>query len=651
MIQLCTEKEVRDMKKYVKLFFSLMVCFTLSFSLYSVVSALEEPTVTDNSETVVEEIPEDSTLTDEPEETTEITTPEETDPSTEQTTAFSEEENNNEEEATTEEDTDEVEESSIPTGTGTPVVSGQDYDVSKSKTATELDENYQTRVTLSLPSAETTPVTDIVFVLDRSSSTTNKGVRDSINSMLNELVGITDTSDAEIRVGVVGFDYQAYVLQDLTELNSNTISSIQKSVTDQTVSGTNIQAGIQAGSSMLAADTAVPNSNKYLILVTDGISHAWNDASGNPTTVWAQGMSDFLVVQNGANSYLYFDTTKSDFNDVYNLSSTDSQLNSGYEVPVYNADGTEVVADDLTENQYIKIDEYDQYLTGTEKGVYTAAHAYADVASTYNCITVYWRNSDYPIATQFMDWTASGNAGNSVGYNIDSIDVTEAFQNIKRELLYAVDAGSVVEDYMGYVKGEYNFDFVNDASAMNIQVGNESYEAVQINDNTYGFKPYEDGEYGFVLEYIAGEGAKEHFVWRINEPISNLARVSLTYTLKLTNPKIEAGTYGQYDANGSLGYDGLYTNNSATLYPVDTNGQPGEAEEFTKPTVSYTVEEEPKEPTKPEEEKPEKPDKKDPEKNKGADTATQTNMGLMLSLASMAVSGAFILVILQKKRA
>ena len=74
MIQLCTEKEVRD-----------MVCFTLSFSLYSVVSALEEPTVTDNSETVVEEIPEDSTLTDEPEETTEITTPEETDPSTEQT--------------------------------------------------------------------------------------------------------------------------------------------------------------------------------------------------------------------------------------------------------------------------------------------------------------------------------------------------------------------------------------------------------------------------------------------------------------------------------------------------------------------------------------------------------------------------------------
>lgn len=50
MIRLCTEKEVRDMKKYVKLFFTLMVCFTLSFSLYSVVSAQEKPTVTDDSE-------------------------------------------------------------------------------------------------------------------------------------------------------------------------------------------------------------------------------------------------------------------------------------------------------------------------------------------------------------------------------------------------------------------------------------------------------------------------------------------------------------------------------------------------------------------------------------------------------------------------
>lgn len=44
------------------------------------------------------------------------------------------------------------------------------------------------------------------------------------------------------------------------------------------------------------------------------------------------------------------------------------------------------------------------------------------------------------------------------------------------------------------------------------------------------------------------------------------------------NPKTEPGTY-----------NGLYTNNSAILYPHNTSGDEGAAEEFPKPTVSYTV--------------------------------------------------------------
>ena len=34
---------------------------------------------------------------------------------------------------------------------------------------------------------------------------------------------------------------------------------------------------------------------------------------------------------------------------------------------------------------------------------------------------------------------------------------------------------------------------------------------------------------------------------------------------------------------------GLYTNNSATLYPVDSDKNPGKSQKFPKPTVSYTV--------------------------------------------------------------
>ena len=44
------------------------------------------------------------------------------------------------------------------------------WDISKSKTATNLDANYESKVTLSLPSAEEPLVSDIVFVLDKSTS-------------------------------------------------------------------------------------------------------------------------------------------------------------------------------------------------------------------------------------------------------------------------------------------------------------------------------------------------------------------------------------------------------------------------------------------------------------------------------------------------
>ena len=53
--------------------------------------------------------------------------------------------------------------------------------------------------------------------------------------------------------------------------------------------------------------------------------------------------------------------------------------------------------------------------------------------------------------------------------------------------------------------------------------------------------------------------------------------MQLTYTVQLTNPKTQAGTYGAYDADGSQGYAGLYTNNSAVLTPVDSTGAQGAA--------------------------------------------------------------------------
>lgn len=462
-----------------------------------------------------------------------------------------------------------------------------EWTTSKSKIATNLDENFESEVTLSLPAAEENPVTDVVFVLDRSGSSVD--ARNEINKMLEELVGIVGNSDAQIKVGIVNFSYQADKCLELTNLTEDSLENIKSVVELEKISGTNIEAGIEAGVAMLDADESVSDANKYLVLLTDGISHAWNGEDGTPMTVWGEGMADSKTVQNGANSYYYFKdkTNAISFEELYKLDANDDSLNSGYEVPVYIGENTELTIDDLTEEagayygKYIKMGEYDKYLTGVEKGVYTAAHAYADAASKYKCISLYW-NLNYPIATEFMKWTETKGAA----YNISSgNDLEEVFNSVERNILYLLDAGSFVVDEIGY-DADYNFDFVNEIEALKLTVGEgeeqeilecEKIDTTGDNDITsaYGFGENTDGDYRFVLNYCENGttlpvidqdgneselGYEECFVWEINEPIQITAPVQLTYKVKLTNPKTAAGVYGTYDADGSKGYEGLYTN-------------------------------------------------------------------------------------------
>ena len=84
-------------------------------------------------------------------------------------------------------------------------------------------------------------------------------------------------------------------------------------------------------------------------------------------------------------------------------------------------------------------------------------------------------------------------------------------------------------------------------------------------------------------------------------------------------PKTAVGTYGIYDRDGSKGYDGLYTNNQATLYPKATDAEVvGKGEAFQKPTVSYTVASVPQ-------------------------TGDTTPLGMLLALAGLAAAALFIL--------
>lgn len=97
------------------------------------------------------------------------------------------------------------------------------------------------------------------------------------------------------------------------------------------------------------------------------------------------------------------------------------------------------------------------------------------------------------------------------------------------------------------------------------------------------------GDKQFELEYFPAGNDEERFVLKINQKIKITEPVQLTYKVVLQNPKTEAGTYGKYDRYGVNGYDGLFTNNSAVINPVDSNERAYAAQAFNKPTVSYTV--------------------------------------------------------------
>ena len=146
------------------------------------------------------------------------------------------------------------------------------WDISKSKTATNLDANYESKVTLSLPSAEEPLVSDIVFVLDKS---TSAQLEQQALDMLEKLKAHVEETGATVKVGVVIFNKVANNVLPLTDLYTG-YKAIETAIETEIRSGTNTHAGLLAGKAMLDEDTSVDASRKYLIFVSDGITYMYN---------------------------------------------------------------------------------------------------------------------------------------------------------------------------------------------------------------------------------------------------------------------------------------------------------------------------------------------------------------------------------------
>ena len=474
---------------------------------------------------------------------------------------------------------------------------------SKSKEATKLvkqsDGTYTSDVTLTLPSVEEAPVYDVVFVLDKS---TSAELEQNALDMLKQLQDQIEGTQTTIKVGVVIFNKEAHV----TELKNLTTeyAQIEEAIKEKIESGTNTHAGLLAGKELLDNDNDkdVTADHKYLIFVSDGITYTYNKT---PTAIawgfFADAEKHFAGPDNYASKY---GSNVPPANWSEWLTSVGQQiqdLDSKYEYP-YGTEPTEITVSSVSKTTANSVD----------KALYLTNEAYQSAKTAgYHCYAMEAEGTagkNFPWGPSFMSYLAGGKE--------------VSFEDIHNDIYYLLSEGSTVEDVIGYGTDNrgnaYNFDFVNDISKLTLKVGTETLEATDpsldlsygdANETArYGFAPKrvqittdmdqsniperDPYSYDYVLHYYQnGKDGKsdECFVWDINVPVSKFAPVSLTYQVKLTNAQTSSGTYGTYDKNGSQNKDSLYTNKSATLYPVDSDGVCGIPENFQKPTVSYTV--------------------------------------------------------------
>lgn len=458
------------------------------------------------------------------------------------------------------------------------------WDTSKSKTATNLDSNFESDVTLSLPAAEEQLVSDVVFVLDKS---TSASLEDDALSMLDALQGQIAGTGAKVKVGVVIFNKEANRTLELTELTEETMPKIKAAIKTDLSSGTNTHAGLLAGKAMLDADTSVDAGRKYLIFVSDGITYMYN---AEPTVIGLQNGDKTNIFAGPDNWNTKYGNSSAPASWENWLGTIETMLESDADKNYDQPYGTDF---NTKEVPHISFDDRTNHAMSIDKALYLTNQVYQEAkAAGYHCYAMTaTSNADHPWAASFMDYLAGG----------ETVDFTD----IQNDIYYLLDKGSYVVDEIGSgtdnKSNGYDFDFVNDIDRLALTADGEVLDKTELIDpsfndpyitSAYGFGAGESGAYDFELYYYAkGRGgvSNECFVWKINVPISNFAPVQLTYTVKLTNPQAADGTYGQYDADGSKNYDGLYTNNSATLYPVDSNSRPGQPENFRRPTVSYTI--------------------------------------------------------------
>ena len=361
---------------------------------------------------------------------------------------------------------------------------------------------------------------------------------------------------------------------------SNNFDAIKNAMDTEYSGGTNIHAGLLAGKEALDRQDGVSADRKYLILISDGSTYL-DSKDGN----WA---SDTPFTR----SYYPKENYKSAAGGFWDNGMYEPNNHSKVNVP--RPKNTADVAawqkylnDVKTRNEMVNSegktgDDYDYHCNydlnfnqGKPSDDFKSQPCEPRTANNRDMAFYYaneaWntiKDSGYhAYSIAVADGSAgAGNADDShcfMHYLNDGASLD--FDAIKKEIIYAVGAGSQVEDKMGS-----EFDLVS--GTFQLTVGGKALTCIQ-NGNAYSFGDDVKSD-RFVIIYNEDD---DSFTWTINENVSNFAPVQLSYKVKLTNSSTTAGTYE------------VPTNEYARLTPKDSNGVVGQTVEFDIPKVSYTI--------------------------------------------------------------
>lgn len=532
------------------------------------------------------------------------------------------------------------------------------------KTATELDENLETKVTLSFPGKREAEPSDVVFVLDKSAFSDEGAIYTQAQSFLEKVKDRAEADGLDIKVGVVIFNRIGNVQQGLTDVVTG-YDAILEAMRAKLSSGTNMHAGLLAAQSILGADKAVKDENKHVILISDGATYLYckngdytkpyTRSFGNPKEqknpetgapypngsnqwggIWEYQSrqynfkNDWNKFSDGSTNFIFSEAMKSPKNLAEYLAYyKDQYQNSDKNWAQYDYEYTTEAAAKGTANP-IPVDV--NAPCNIDVAYISADDTFQAMADLGYDMNVYYRvkkGTDFTDGSTFLEYLAR---------NTNEGKLDTDFNKLKAKLVDKIAVGSTVEDFIGN-----NFDFVNDASKISLNVAGQDLAPEKIDETTYGFGKRADGTYRFTLKYTAGENEK--LVFTLNEAAVPAKPVVLTYSEVLVNKPTEAGTHT------------LNVNESATLYPVDGNGAEGQPYEFPVPTVTYTVAApEPKPEPNPEPEvKPTKPSDKKPVKTTKGKKGTMPMTGdtfSILPVVGLVVAGAAVCVagIILKRR-